>query len=64
MSPAAAAAIVQIGTVLFAAPLVLGAFVVLQHASWQVARLYFGLLSVLLTTALLAGMLGVIVLQR
>ena len=51
MPLATASAIAEIATVLFVAPLVLGAYVVLQGAGWRVSALYFGLLSVLLVLA-------------
>ena len=49
---------------LFVAPLVLGAYVVLQGAGWRVSALYFGLLSVLLVLALTAGVVGLVLLSR
>jgi hypothetical protein len=64
MTLGAVGAVVVIAIVLFAAPLVLGAYVVLQRASWVVAKLYFGLLSLLLGFALLAGLMGLFVLPR
>ncbi len=64
MPLATASAIAEIATVLFAAPLVLGAYVVLQGAGWRVSALYFGLLSVLFVTALTAGVVGLVMLSR
>jgi hypothetical protein len=61
---AGASAIVEISLVLFAAPLVLGAFVVLQRASQQVAMLYFGFLSVAFVVVLVAAIIGLWALQR
>jgi hypothetical protein len=55
-------AVVEIARVLFAAPLVLGAYIVLQRASWGVTRLNFGFLSVLLVLALSAAVLGLLTL--
>lgn len=60
MPLAGAGAIVEIATVLFAAPLVLGAQVVLQQASRTLVMLYFGLLSLLLLVALMAAAIGLI----
>ena len=62
MPLAGAGAIVEIATVLFAAPLVLGAQVVLQRASRRMAMLYLGLVSLLLLVALLAATIGLIAL--
>jgi hypothetical protein len=64
MSLATASAIAEIATVLFAAPLVLGAFVVLQGAGWRVSALYLGLLSALLLVALIAGVIGLVLISR
>ena len=64
MSLSVVGAVAEIALVLFAAPLVLGAYVVLQRATWGVARLYFAFLSVLLVLALSAGVLGLLALQR
>jgi hypothetical protein len=64
MSLATASTIAQIATVLFAAPLVLGAFVVLQGAGWRVSALYLGLLSALLLVALIAGVIGLVLISR
>jgi hypothetical protein len=55
---AGASAILALTMVLFAAPLVLGAYVVLQRSSWRVAMLYFGFLSTLFVVALVAGIVG------
>jgi hypothetical protein len=64
MPLATAGAILAIAMVLFAAPLVLGAYVVLQRASSSVATLYFGFLSVLLLVALVAAMVGLFAAPR
>ena len=55
---------VAIAVVLFTAPLVLGAYVVLQRATWRVAMLYFGFVSSLLVLTLVAGMVGLAALPR
>jgi hypothetical protein len=59
-----ASAIVAVVLVLFAAPLVLGAYVVVQRASWTVAMLYFGFLTTLLALTLVAAIVGLWSLQR
>jgi hypothetical protein len=64
MPLATASAITEIATVLFAAPLVLGAYVVLQGAGWRVSALYLGLLSALLLVALIAGVVGLVLIAR
>jgi hypothetical protein len=64
MPLATASAIAEIATVLFAAPLVLGAYVVLQGAGWRVSALYLGLLSALLLVALIAGVIGLVLISR
>jgi hypothetical protein len=64
MPLASAGAILAIALVLFAAPLVLGAYVVLQRASASVATLYFGFLSVLLLVALVAATFGLLAASR
>ncbi len=64
MMLASGSATLEIGVMLFTAPLVLGAYVVLQRASWRAAMLYFGFVTVLLVVTLVAGMVGLIALQR
>ena len=53
-----AAALTGLFVALFAAPLVLGSYVVIQHQSPRWQMLWFGLLTALLLLSLLAAILG------
>jgi hypothetical protein len=57
---ATAAAIVSILTALFAAPLLLGVYVVVQRTSMLTHLVWFGVILMLLAGALLAGAFGLI----
>jgi hypothetical protein len=60
--PANAAAVISILTVLFASPLLLGSYVVVQRAGVVTQIVWFGSILLLLTGALLFGALGLILL--
>ena len=55
-------AVLGLLTVLFAAPLTLGTFVIVQHTAPRLLLLWFGLLTLLFAITLGAGALGLLLL--